>query len=473
MIKFRALAALIAAGGVAGALAAGADVPPWSDDHFVHRLDFAQALALSKSDPQALIARGRELFSTKFNKIDGAGRPKATQAIVPTRRKRGENPRMQRTSGPDSSSCASCHNDPIPGGAGDFVANAFVSEGFESADFDSVDPQFSNERNTNTITGDGMVELLAREMTAELQAQRQRAVHEAHASGREVVADLHAKGVGFGRITAEPDGSVDLSGLQGIDTDLVLRPFSRKGVFTSIRQFTVNALNAHHGMEAAERFGKRWTGTDDFDGDGKPDQVLEGDVSALTAFQATLAPPGRRDDLPAVWRQAAAAGELSFGRLGCAACHVPALPLRSMVFSDPGPYDAAGTLRAADVAHPIEIDLAKLPWARRLKRNAQGEWMVPLFSDLKRHVIVDGGAPEFGNELMAQRFVERDVFMTPELWGVGSTAPYGHRGDIDTLDAVIRAHGGEARAARDAYVGADADTRSDVIAFLKSLVIFK
>lgn len=470
MTKYWALIALPA---VFGALAAGADDPPWADGHFGHRLSFAEAQALAQSDPLALIARGRDLFSAKFDRVDGAGRPKATQAIVPTRRKRGENPRFQRTGGPDSSACSSCHNDPIPGGAGDFVANAFVSEGFESADFDSVDPQFSNERNTNTLTGDGMVELLAREMTAELQAQRRQAVQQARAGGHEVVVELRSKGVDFGRLSAAPDGIVDLSGLQGIDTDLVLRPFSRKGVFTSLRQFTVNALNAHHGLEAAERFGKRWTGSDDFDGDGKADQVSEGDVSALTLFQATLAPPGRRDDLPAVWRQAAAAGETAFGRLGCASCHVPALPLRSMVFTDPGPYDAAGTLRASEVAQPIAVDFAKLPWARQLKRNASGEWMVPLFSDLKRHVIADGGAPEFGNELMAQRFVQRDVFMTPELWGVGSTAPYGHRGDIDTLDAVIRAHGGEARAARDAYVAADENTRSGVVAFLKSLVIFK
>jgi cytochrome c peroxidase len=444
---------------------------PWSDDHFGHRLSFSEALAMSQTDAQALIDRGRDLFSAKFTAVDGAGRPKASQAIVPTRRKRGENPRFQRTSGPDSSACVSCHNDPVVGGAGDFVANAFVSEGFESADFDSVDPQFSSERNTNTITGDGMVELLAREMTAELQAQRRAAVQTALRTHKNVVVDLASKGVSFGSMAVAPDGVVDLGKLEGIDTDLVLRPFSRKGVFTSLRQFTVNALNAHHGMQAAERFGVRWTGTDDFDGDGKPDQLTEGDVSALTIFQATLAPPGRRDDLPATWKTAAEGGEKAFGRLGCAACHRPTLPLKSMLFTDPGPYDIAGTLRAADVAVPIQVDLAKLAWARRLKRNASGDWLVPLFSDLKRHVMVDPGVSDLGNELMAQRFVERDVFMTAELWGVGSTAPYGHRGDLDTLDAVIRAHGGEARAARDAYVHADDATRSDMIAFLKTLVI--
>ena len=88
-----------------------------------------------------------------------------------------------------------------------------------------------------------------------------------------------------------PDGIVDLDGVEGVDADLIVRPFSRKGVFTSLRQFTINALNVHHGMEASERFGVRWTGTHDFDESGVPDAVTPGDVTALVAFQATLPPP--------------------------------------------------------------------------------------------------------------------------------------------------------------------------------------
>ncbi len=58
------------------------------------------------------------------------------------------------------------------GGSGDDVANVFVSEGFESAQFDNVDPSFSSERHTIALMGAGLVELLAREMTADLQAIR-------------------------------------------------------------------------------------------------------------------------------------------------------------------------------------------------------------------------------------------------------------------------------------------------------------
>lgn len=455
------------------ASSARADEAPWAENHIGHSLGFAEAAALSKSNLQKLIDRGQDLFTAKFTVEDGGSRPKATQAIVPTKRKRGENAAFQRTGGPDAGACSSCHNDPIPGAAGDFVANVFVSEGFESADFDSLDPQFSNERNTNTITGDGMIELLSREMTAELHGQRSAALKQGRETHQDVTVKLASKGVSYGSLTAKPDGVVDVSRLEGIDTDLVVRPFSQKGVFTSLRQFTVNALNQHHGIEAVERFGVRWTGTDDFDGDGKPDEIGDGDVSAMTLWQATLAPPTVRGDLADTWKTAAAAGEKAFSAMGCASCHMTSLPLKSMVFTDPGPDDAAGTLRAADVEEPISVDLAQRPWAKSLKRNDKGEWLVPLFGDLKRHVIVDEGVADLGNEIMGQRFVERDVFMTAELWGVGSTAPYGHRGDITTLDGVIRAHGGEARAARDAYVHADDATRSDLIAFLKTLVIAK
>jgi len=455
----------------AGIGTARADEPAWTERAITSHIDFGKVATGGEAAIAGLVARGKELFAAKFTDSDGRGRPKATQAIVPTKRKRGETAGFQRTGGPDASSCASCHNEPLPGGAGDFVANVFVSEGFESADFDSLDPSFSSERNTNSLFGDGLVELLAREMTADLQALREGAVRQASATGKDVDVKLESKGVSFGWLAIKANGMADFSRLEGIDNDLVVRPFSQKGVFTSLRQFTINAMNQHHGMQASERFGVRWTGAHDFDEDGVADELSPGDISAVTAWQATLPMPSVRHDLPGDWQRVAEAGAKAFDGLGCAECHKQTLALKSLVFHDPGPYDAAGTLRAGEVVKSIDIDLAKQPWATRLQRNDKGEWLVPLFADLKRHVIVDEGVAGLGNELMAQRFVERDVFRTAPLWGVASTAPYGHRGDYSTLDDVIRAHGGEGREARDAYIHADAATREGVIAFLKTLVI--
>ncbi len=451
----------------AGAAAGGS----WDERVFTSHLDFDSLAAAGPSALPALIERGRQLFKAKFTTVDGAGRPKATQAIIPTKRKSGVNPPFSRTSGPNSNSCFGCHNDPIEGGSGDDVANAFVSEGFESAQFDNIDPSFSSERHTIALMGAGLVELLAREMTADLQAIRSDAVKRSYTSGENVRADLVSKGVRFGWIVAHPDGIVDLDSVEGVDADLIVRPFSRKGVFTSLRQFTINALNVHHGMEAVERFGVRWTGSHDFAESGVPDAVTAGDVSALVAFQATLPPPTVKADLPDDWRAAAKAGARDFEAIGCASCHMETLPLKSLVFTDPAPYDMAGTLRDSEVKAPIRIDLGALPFAKTLKRNDKGEWLIPLYSDLKRHLVVDDTVSALGNELQAQRFVERDVFLTPRLWGDGSTAPYGHNGGFRMLDEVIVAHGGDARFSRDAYVALDKGQRDGIVAFLRSLVI--
>jgi hypothetical protein len=59
------------------------------------------------------------------------------------------------------------------------------------------------------------------------------------------------------------------------------------------------------------------------------------------------------------------------------------------------------------------------------------------------------------------------------LWGVGSSAPYGHDGLSLTLDDVIRRHGGEAQAAESQYAKAPREDREDLLAFLRSLVLYQ
>lgn len=448
------------------------DSPPWAEKTVMRppALKLRQG-TLSAEQLSLLTEYGESLFTAGFTTADGVGRPMATQAIIPTKRRRPVTQAFSRTAGLDANACSSCHHQPLLGGAGDFAANVFVSEGFNHADFDSLDPQFSNERNTNHLFGAGLIELLAREMSADLQSIRRAALTEARAGNQPVSKTLRSKDVHFGEITAHPDGVVDLSKIAGVDTDLVIRPFSQKGVMTSLRQFSINALNHHHGMQASERFGTRWTGETDFDQDAMPDELSALDISALVAWQATLRPPTHKQPEHPGWQQAALRGERLFNANGCAVCHRPALPLNSLSFADPGVWDMAGTLRTADTQAPAHYDLALLDWSKTLPRNADGAVMVPLFGDLKRHRIADSEVSALSNELLSQRFVARDVFMTAELWGVGSTSPYGHRGDMTTLDEIIQAHGGDGRAAREAYLALDETARLDVIAFLKTLVI--
>lgn len=443
---------------------------PWSENAISTHVQMPEGV-LSKPALEELTRQGKALFSAKFTPHDGGGRPMATQAIIPTKRKRPSSQSFNRVVGMDSNGCSSCHNEPIVGGAGNFVSNVFVSEGFNSQGSDSIDPQFSNERNTNHIMGAGLIELLAREMTADLVALRKEALANARKDKKSTTVKLITKGVNFGELIASPDGLVDLSKLDGLDTDLVIRPFSQKGVMTSLRQFTVNALNHHHGIQASERFGMRWTGEDDFDQDGVTNEMSPGDISALVAWQATLPPPTQMTPEPKIWKTAAAKGSILFNDMLCSSCHIKALPLNSLKFSDPGPVDAAGTVRDSDVTSSAIYDLALLKWAQQLPKNSKGQVMVPLYGDLKRHAMTDADNDKFGNELLSQRFVERAVFATTELWGIGSTAPYGHRGDMTTLTEVIEAHGGEAKKSRDNYVALSEEERDNIIAFLKTLVI--
>jgi len=450
-----------------------ADEPlPWAEvTHQLGQTESLPAGRLSKRALEALNETGKALFSAQFTPADGAGRPNATQAIIPTKTRRTREHTFFRTAGPDAAACSSCHNQPVLGGASDFVTNVFVSEGFTQADFDSIDPQFSNERGSNHLMGAGLVELLAREMSRDLAAVRTQALMQARDSKASVRLELSSKGVSFGHITATPEGLVNLDEVDGVDDDLTVRPFSQKGVMTSLRQFTVNAMNHHHGMQADERFGLAVTGSDDFDGDGYENELSAGDVSALVAWQAMLEPPVQEVPEDEAWVSAALRGKAAMKDYGCTACHRESLPLESLDFLDPGPLDVVGTLSSKSVEEPAIYDLSLTYWAEQLPRNEAGHVLVPLFGDLKRHQMTDRNNQALGNEKLSQRFVDRTRFMTAELWGVGSTGPYGHRNDYVALRDIILAHGGEAKAARDAYAEADDTAQLDVVAFLKTLVI--
>ena len=253
------------------------------------------------SDVEFLIERGRQLFEVQCNSLDGAGRPELTGTGAP--RARRESPQnVNRISGPDANSCAGCHNLPRAGGGGDDVANVFVlGQRFGFVNFEQPPgegdggqshtlEQVADERNTPGMFGAGFVELAAREMTTELQAIRAAAVAAAQSSAADVTRPLLTKGVSFGSITAHADASLDTSGVQGVDADLVVKPFHQKGAVVSIRVFTNNAFLHHHGMSSVERAG---VGVDD-DHDGVVDELSVGDVTAVTRLpgDAPRARPG-------------------------------------------------------------------------------------------------------------------------------------------------------------------------------------
>ncbi len=425
-----------------------------------------------------LLAIGEEIFAARWNSIDGQGRPAATGNGVPTKRDPIHNVPFSRTSAPDASSCADCHNQPFVGGAGGFVANVFVLAQVLDPGVDSISAEFSNERNTLGMNGSGAIEMLAREMTEDLFSIRQSAIFRARSSGKPATVSLDTKGVNFGEITAHPNGTVDTSKVQGVDADLIIKPFHQKGVVNSVRVFTVNAYNHHHGIQAVERFGigqrdnkGMLITTRDFDEDGVPDELSVGDITAATIFQAAMNVPGRVIPSDPVRQLAAQRGEELFALIGCTDCHKPSLVLRTRNFSEPNPFNPAGNLRPQDVTKPYNFDLTKDIPSPQLEAIPNAGSVVRAYTDLKRHVICDSIDPFYCNERLIQGGVPTNQFLTRKLWDVGNTAPYGHRGDLTTISEAILHHAGEARMQRNRFASMTKAEQNEIVEFLKQLQV--
>ncbi len=446
-----------------------------------------------------LVSFGRDLFTANWTVQEGGGRPltKGTGNPLSDLSAPLLFPRnFNRISGPDSNSCAGCHNMPIAGGSGDIVANVFVlGQRFDFATFDPSDPvptrgaanevgrlatlqTIANSRATVGMFGSGFIEMLARQMTAELQR-----IRNATAPGQSNA--LVTKGISFGTISRAADGSWNVSKVEGLSPvslatsgpdsppSLIVRPFHQAGRVISLREFTNNAFNHHHGMQSIERFGR----DADPDGDGVMNELTRADITAVAAFQATLPVPVQLTSPNSAVREAVRLGEQLFGSIGCASCHTPRLPLdnEGWIYTEPNPYNEAGNLRVGE-APTLAIDLTsdELP-GPRLKPDRGVVW-VPAFTDMKLHDICSGmsdpntetlnmqakpGSPEF--------FAGNSRFLTARLWGAANQPPYYHHGQYTTMREAVLAHAGEALEIRKAFEALSKFEQDSVIEFLKSL----
>jgi cytochrome c5 len=366
---------------------------------------------------------------------------------------------------------------PAAGGGGDNVANVFVrGQEFDFVDFDNQlddrnEVEFedavvnlrnvANERNTLGMFGSGLIELLAREMTTDLHAIRDEALEAAQESDQPVPAELVTKGVRFGSITAHSSGFIDTTLVEGVDYDLIIRPFHQKGVVTSLRAFTNNALNHHHGLQNYERTG---AGKDP-DGDGVKNEITPGDSTALVVFQATLPTPIQLLPNTKNARAVVTKGEQLFTSIGCAVCHVQEMPLRSLIFTEPGPYNSGSDLGPGQVDALLEFDLAD--FSPDFPRNSDGDYLIPVFTDLKRHKM----GPDLNNEVLEQDDVPTDEWLTRKLWGFASEPPFLHHGRATLISEAVEAHGGASQPARDAFTNLSEEDRNSLIEFLKTLQI--
>jgi hypothetical protein len=450
-----------------------------------------------------LLAHGERLFSATWTVQEGAGRPltKGTGASLTDMDSPLIFPRnFNRISAPDSNSCAGCHNAPfgVPGGGGDFVTSVFVlGQRFDFSTFDPADGMptrggmdeagnpvdqdtIANRRATLGMFGSGYIEMLARQMTADLQAIRD-------ATPPGTTNPLISRGILFGTIGHNEDGSWDTSGVEGLppaslassgENDppgLVIRPFHQVGAVVSLRQFTNNAMNHHHGIQSTERFG---LGTDP-DGDGFENELTRADMTAISLYQATLPVPGQVIPNNPEIEAAVMIGEARFREIGCASCHVPSLPLddEGWIYSEPNPYNPEGNLQPWQ-APALEVDLSghELPEPRL--RSEGGVVYVPAFTDLKLHNICSG--PDDPNvESLDQNqpagstefFAGNCLFITRKLWGTANEPPYFHHGQFTTLREAVLAHDGEALASRQAFDALTVYEQDSIVEFLKTLQV--
>lgn len=419
---------------------------------------------------KALIEHGRVLFTANFNALDGAGRPELTgKGGLRKRREMPDN--FNRISGPDANACSGCHNLPAPGGGGEVAVNVFVlADALPFVDFDGDTVEggpnqtlktVGNERNTPSIFGAGFIELLAREMTAEMHALRSAGLREAKRTGRVVSVELVTKGVSFGTLLCGPDGSIDGSAVEGVNEDLIVRPFHQKGAAVSLREFTNNAAIHHHGMLSVEQAGE---GRDP-DADGYVNELTVGDITALTLFQATLPAPVQVTPATRVEREAAARGRALFDQLQCSACHIPEMPLASLLFVEPGPFNPDNDLRPEDVTAVFEVDLS--PFIKGLRQDADGNYLLPVFTDLKRHDMGE----LLNTDASEQAGIPRQLWLTRKLWGFASEPPFLHHGRATLISEAILAHGGEARGQRDAFAALPQAEQAELLEFLLTLRI--
>jgi len=301
-----------------------------------------------------------------------------------------------------------------------------------------------------------------------------------------VTLKLESKGINYGSITGRPDGSVDTSKVRGVDPDLRIKPFFAEGSEFSIRRFIVGALHNEMGLEAsfdpdilAASSGARVVTPSGMVLDGSKDKISpppapdgqNGDeidpaiVDHLEFYLLNYFKPAHAQQ-----NSTTAGGRFVFEKIGCTSCHVANLVVNHdrRVADVETVYDPTNGVFNSLFATAVPLFVTRHDGSGQLLKVAAGNPFLAkdIFTDFKRHNL-------------GPKFYERNwdgtlqtTFITRPLWGVGSSAPYGHDGRSMTLDDVILRHGEEAQKSRDAYAALPKWQSDALQAFLNSLVLF-
>ena len=426
---------------------------------------------LIQRDPFRAIRRGRQLFQRKFQHLDGA------ESTFYARDGSGAIDSNLAIGAGLADSCAICHGRPrgSAGFGGDVVTRP-------------------DSRDAPHLFGLGLKEMLADEITTKLRDRRSRAIAEAAALGSPVTRPLTAKGIQYGNITAKPDGTVDTSSVEGVDPDLRVRPFFAHGGTVSIREFIAIAMNNELGFqcldpEVTSAFNQKARVTtpagmvldglaDTIEPPPDPDpsvvqagqsprnQMATAVVDYLEFYLLNYFKPGLYEQTPSVMR-----GRQTFNRIGCGSCHVSDLQIDKdrrvadlETVYDPDRGNFNHLFATATPLINVTDDGSGLPTRKAPK--LQPFLVKNIFTDFKRHDL----GPNFWERNYDGTY--RHQFLTTALWGVGTTAPYGHDGRSANLTEVILRHGGEAQSVRDGFAALPDTDRADLLEFLRSLVLF-
>ena len=175
---------------------------------------------------------------------------------------------------------------------------------------------------------------------------------------------------------------------------------------------------------------------------------------------------------PAIGRQThdSEKGEKIFKDIQCTGCHIQNLVIekdRRVADVETSFNEQKGIFNDLfAVATPLfqEVPASGSPSVK--KPNGQRFVVKNIYADFKRH--------DLGSTYWERNFdgTLTKEFMTEPLWGVGTTAPYGHDGRSIDLWSVIMRHGGEAKEARDRFARLPDVKQGQVIDFLQTLVLF-
>lgn len=183
----------------------------------------------------------------------------------------------------------------------------------------------------------------------------------------------------------------------------------------------------------------------------------------INFYLLTSAPPPRGPR-----NQQVEKGERLFSKMGCAVCHMPEMrtPDKVMVMNpDADVEDAFASIHDAPPFEPTEQNrFGVMNEPKSIELRALEKKPFYPYSDFLVHDMGPGLADGF-----AQNGTTGGEWKTPALWGLRHRKVYLHDGSVRTLDAAIKAHGGEGQAALSEYNKLTDAERESLHAFLQSL----